>query len=140
MEPGPLQIVHEHPTLRVDERRLHTILHALFEAEGATPLDITLVLTGHADVRALNVEYLGHDYDTDVLSFLLSDGTSDGIEGEVYVDLDTALERHAEFDAPFEDEALRYCIHGVLHLLGYDDATATERDAMRALETRYLYT
>ncbi len=139
MEVEPVQIAHEHPTLRVDERRLREILQALFDEERATPAEVTLVLADHATVHALNAEYLGHDYVTDVLSFLLSDGTTAGIEGEVYVDLDTALERHAEFDASFENEVFRYCIHGVLHLLGYDDATAAERERMRVLETRYLH-
>jgi rRNA maturation RNase YbeY len=56
----------------------------------------------------------------------------------VYVDLDTAAERHEEFDTSFEREAYRYVIHGVLHLVGYDDATASGQDAMRQKENQYL--
>jgi rRNA maturation RNase YbeY len=56
------------------------------------------------------------------------------------VDLDTAAERHDEFDTTFEREAFRYAVHGVLHLLGYDDASDAERTAMRETEDRYLHT
>ncbi len=94
----------------------------------------------HAAVLALNRRHLGHDYLTDVLSFSLvdEDDPPGAVEGEVYVDLDTAAERCAEFGATFEQEAARYAVHGLLHLIGYDDATAEGRAAMRACEDRYL--
>jgi Predicted metal-dependent hydrolase len=70
---------------------------------------------------------------------LLRLGTSgEGIEGEVYVDLDTAAERHDEFDASFEREAYRYVVHGLLHLVGYDDAQPAGQDKMREKENQYL--
>jgi rRNA maturation RNase YbeY len=56
----------------------------------------------------------------------------------VYVDLDTAAERHEEFDTSFEEEARRYVAHGVLHLVGYDDRDADEQAVMRRLEDRFL--
>ena len=56
----------------------------------------------------------------------------------MYVDLDTAAERHEEFDTTFEREAYRYVVHGVLHLLGYDDATEDGQQTMRALEDEYV--
>jgi rRNA maturation RNase YbeY len=99
-----------------------------------------VVLTDHETVRRLNQDYLGHDYNTDVLSFSLreQDGDDVDVEGEVYVDLDTANERHDEFDTSFEREACRYVAHGVLHLLGYDDATESGQQAMRAREDAAL--
>jgi rRNA maturation RNase YbeY len=60
------------------------------------------------------------------------------VEGEVYVDLDTAAERHEEFDTSFEREAYRYVIHGLLHLMGYDDATSEGQETMRQKENQYL--
>ena len=98
---------------------------------------VGIVLSGHDVVTALNVEWLSHDYDTDVLSFVVEDGV-DGLEGEVYVDVETARERHAEFETTVHDEICRYIVHGVLHLAGHDDATAEGARLMRALEDRYL--
>lgn len=67
-----------------------------------------------------------------------ADGEGPVVEGEVYVDLDTAAERHQEFDASFEEEVHRYVVHGVLHLCGYDDATESGAAEMRRRENRYL--
>lgn len=109
-------------------------------------MHLSVVLTNHDTVRRLNRSYLDHDYNTDVLSFSLRDGpaptglTTDdnAVEGEVYVDLDTAAERHEDFDTSFDREAYRYVIHGMLHLVGYDDATESAQETMRKKEDQYL--
>ena len=74
------------------------------------------------------------------MSFVLDeDARARGaLDGEIYVDLDTAEERAPEFGTTFEAEALRYVAHGVLHLAGHDDATDPQRAAMRVLEDRAL--
>ena len=130
-----------HPTLRLDPDRLAATLVAAVAGEGRSLGDVTVVLADHATVRDLNRSWLDHDYDTDVLSFWLgADDGSGPVDGEVYVDLDTARERHAEFGAGFDAEATRYALHGVLHLLGYDDATPEQKAAMHVMEDRYLST
>lgn len=121
------------------------MIRHVVEAEGTSLAHLSLVLTDHDTVRRLNRSYLDHDYDTDVLSFSLREGpalsseaSGEGIEGEVYVDLDTAAERHDEFDTSFEREAYRYVVHGLLHLVGYDDAQPSGQDKMREKEDQYL--
>lgn len=126
-----------HPDLHVDERVLRRLIRHIVAGETSTLGTLNVVLTGHDTVLALNRQYLGHDYTTDVLSFDLSD-TPDCIDGEVYVDLDTAMQRHDEFEASFEEEVFRYVVHGVLHLVGYSDETSAEKALMRRLEDRYL--
>lgn len=141
-----LSIEQTHPSRRLDDAVLRQLIRHVLAAEGATLVHLSVVLTGHETVRHLNREYLDHDYNTDVLSFSLRDGpapdspdaTPEGMEGEVYVDLDTAAERHEEFDTSFEREAYRYVVHGVLHLLGYNDATESGQETMRRKEDRYL--
>lgn len=134
----PLTIEWVHPSRRLDEALLERLVRHVVAEEKGQLRDLILVLADHETVLRLNRTYLGHDYLTDVLSFPLGDESSDVVEGEVYVDLDTAAERHAEFDASFEEETCRYVVHGVLHLLGYDDTTADGQAVMRTLEDRYL--
>ncbi len=140
--PAPIDVLtveHDHPNLDVDAPNLSTLVRHVIEEEGGTLRFLSVVLTGHETVLRLNREYLDHDYHTDVLSFDLGAGdASNAVEGEVYIDLDTAQERHEEFDTTFEQEALRYVVHGVLHLLGYDDAEDEDAATMRQLEDRYL--
>ncbi|PSQ95247.1 MAG: rRNA maturation RNase YbeY [Bacteroidetes bacterium SW_9_63_38] len=137
--PEPLSIENDHPSLSLDEVTVDRLIQHVLDEEDASPVHISVVLSDHDTVRRLNVAYLDHDYNTDVLSFSMrDDDASDAVEGEVYVDLDTAQERHEEFDTSFEREAYRYVVHGVLHLIGYDDGTEEGQDAMRALEDQYL--
>ena len=138
--PEPISVQHDHPSRTVDEDTVVGLIRHVLEAEGASPVHVSVVLSDHDTVRRLNAAYLDHDYNTDVLSFPLREdsSSSDTAEGEVYVDLDTAAERHGEFDTTFEREVYRYVVHGVLHLLGYDDATDEGQQAMRTREDEYL--
>jgi len=142
--PEPLSIEHDHPSRQLDAEPLRQLVRHVVAAEETSLAHLSLVLTDHDTVRRLNQSYLDHDYDTDVLSFSLREGpapsraSDDGVEGEVYVDLDTAAERHDEFDTSFEREAYRYVVHGLLHLIGYDDAQPSGQAKMREKETQYL--
>lgn len=138
--PPALDIAQAHPTRSLDEDTLTTLIQRVTEGEGFEIRALGIVLADRDTVHRLNREFLGHDYPTDVLSFSLDeDAAADGlIDGEVYVDLDTAAERAPEFGTTFEGEARRYVVHGLLHLMGYDDATDAERAAMREREDRYL--
>lgn len=138
MEAERIDITVDHPTRTIDVEHLRTLLLRVIEGEGGTLQALSIVLSDHATVHDLNREYLAHDYETDVLSFSMSEGTENEVDGEVYVDLDTAHERCAEFDSSYEEEAARYAVHGLLHLLGYDDATPDEKAKMRAREDAYL--
>lgn len=159
---SPVTIDVDHPDRSLNEREVADLVRRVVDGEDLHLRHVSVVLSGHDTVRHLNREYLDHDYDTDVLAFSLAEpdvatgpdvpaqpdesGAEDGaddehpvVEGEVYVDLDTAAERHAEFDATFEREVQRYVAHGVLHLLGYDDGSDDAQAQMRTLEDRYLH-
>lgn len=140
--PSALDIAQAHPTRALDEAALAALIQHVAERENFTIRSLGIVLADRATVHRLNREFLGHDYPTDVLSFSLDEeaATQGIVDGEVYVDLDTAAERAPEFGTTFEDEAQRYVVHGLLHLMGYDDATEADRMAMREREDHYLGT
>jgi rRNA maturation RNase YbeY len=75
---------------------------------------------------------------TDVLAFDLSDGPDAPIEGEIYVSLEMAALQAREARVTFTNEVLRLVAHGFLHLLGFDDSTASQRSLMLATGERYL--
>ncbi len=140
MEPSLLHIDQIHPILRLDETALRCTVERILSREGKPIKYLGIILTDHGTVRELNKVYRNGDYETDVLAFPLSDNedSEDSVDGEVYVDLDMALERHERFNASFEEEASRYVVHGVLHLLGHTDGDEASCEAMRSLEDRYL--
>jgi probable rRNA maturation factor len=72
-----------------------------------------------------------------VLSFLLDSGPG-WLDGEIIISADTAATQAPQYGSSAEAELLLYVIHGALHLVGYDDTTATERKRMLARQRRYL--
>ncbi len=133
-----VDVLIEHARLRLDVDACRRIIEYVAASEKATIGSITVILADHQTVRDLNRQYLRHDFDTDVLSFDYREDPHEDLDGEIFIDLDTARERHEEFGADFEEEAFRYVIHGLLHLIGYSDDNPEQTMKMRVVEDRYL--
>jgi len=86
-------------------------------------------------IHQLNVQHLQHDYPTDILTFPYS---YDPIEAEVFLGIEEISRNAQSWMVPFEMEFLRVVAHGLLHMLGYSDATDEERKKMRAAEDAAL--
>lgn len=97
---------------------------------------LSVVFVGSRFIRMINREYLSHDTVTDVVSFPL--GGDAGPDGEIYVNLDRAASQARLYKIPARAETRRLIIHGLLHLLGYDDATERSKRAMTRREDHYL--
>ena len=85
----------------------------------------------------INQRRLGHDFYTDIVTFPLLD-ESDFVSSEFCISLDRVAENCLTFGRSFESELLRVIIHGVLHLVGFDDHTDEEQQQMRAKEEECL--
>jgi len=85
----------------------------------------------------INQEYLDHDYYTDIITFDNSE-TTDHLEGDIFISIDRVLENAHNASLQFEQELHRVIVHGVLHLIGYQDKTPTEQNVMREKEEACL--
>jgi len=85
----------------------------------------------------VNKEYLNHDYYTDIITFNNAEDDSQ-IEGDLFISIDRVTENAKTNGELFEKELNRVMIHGVLHLLGYNDKTKEEQIVMREKENAYL--
>jgi probable rRNA maturation factor len=99
--------------------------------------DLTVLLTGDEDIRALNLSFRGLDAPTDVLSF---PAATKAYLGDVALAYGVTAKDAKRSGKRLGDHAAHLVVHGVLHLLGYDHMTAHEAKAMQALETRVLRT
>jgi probable rRNA maturation factor len=81
----------------------------------------------------MNVEYLAHDTLTDIITFDNSDD-ADILEGDIFISVDRVKENAHDLGITFRDELHRVMIHGVLHLLGYQDKDLLSQTAMRKKE------
>ena len=86
----------------------------------------------------MNAAYLKRRRTTDVLSFPLSDSPDPLLEGEVYVNVDCARRQARRYGVTFRNEVARLVIHGMLHLLDYDDKRESEKRKMTRLEDAHL--
>jgi probable rRNA maturation factor len=98
---------------------------------------ISIAVVDDETMHELNREHLSHDYPTDVLSFLLEHDES-RLEGEVIVSIDYAAGEAAKWGWSADDELLLYVVHGMLHLVGFDDHSESDRLAMRRKEVEYF--
>lgn len=101
------------------------------------PGDITFIYTSNPSLREMNREYLNHDYFTDVITFDYSEG--DLVSGDVFISIDQVRINAGIYDQSFDDELRRVMVHGVLHLIGFGDATDVEKTHMRNLENDALH-
>lgn len=98
---------------------------------------VNIILTTDDSLLAMNRTYLQHDYETDVISFGLQE-PGKPVVGEIYISLDQARVQSREYNVPVAQEISRLVIHGALHLCGYEDETASEKEIMRKKEDYYL--
>jgi rRNA maturation RNase YbeY len=117
------------------------LIGRMLKSAGVDQSELVIVLLAGRQMRALNKRTLGHDHVTDVLTFDLTDHGGRKalvVAGEIYI-CPAEARRNARFYGQlFERELLRYIAHGILHLCGYDDATASQRAHMQKEEDRLL--
>ena len=117
-----------------DRRLMRRVLRSVL-AERVQGAELSVAVVGDQEMARLNRQYLGRDEPTDVIAFPYRT-QADFIEGEVVVNADQARRQAAGAAHSVEDELLLYAVHGVLHLLGHDDADPQDRRRMheRALQ------
>ncbi len=115
---------------------------ALRHQNAPTQAELTIVITDNQQLQELNLQYLGIDAPTDVLSFPSEDEidpeTGNPYLGDILISLPRASEQAAESNTTLEDEIQLLVVHGVLHLLGHDHAEPADKEAMWAAQTAIL--
>jgi probable rRNA maturation factor len=123
----------------LDAERLREALATTLRDHRAPTCGLSLAVVNDAHIGRLNREYLGHEGPTDCLSFDLRDPGSDhAIEGEIVVSWETARREADARGHSAQAELTLYAIHGLLHLLGYDDHEAEDAALMHEAEDRIL--
>jgi probable rRNA maturation factor len=124
---------------KVPEQLLADVLDFCYRSKRKKPAKLDLLVAGDAEMAKLNRRHLGKNTPTDVLAF--EDGEmEDGVLrlGDVAIGLDVAEREAAARDIAPEHELAFYALHGLLHLLGMDDADDADRSAMHRAQARAM--
>jgi len=120
-----------HPT------KMRNWLNKVIKIENHELGDINYIYCSANYLLRINETYLKHSTLTDIITF--DHHTDPGLlAGDIYISIEQVLDNSALYDEPFERELRRVMVHGVLHLLGYNDKTTEEQREMRKKEEAYL--
>lgn len=119
-----------------DYTKAESWLQEVIESTLKTVGSLSVVFCSDEYLLKMNRQFLNHDYYTDIITFNYSSRKT--ISGDLFISVDTVESNAANFNLSFHDELHRVIVHGVLHLLGWDDSTDADRIKMRAQEDFWL--
>ncbi|MBA4850028.1 rRNA maturation RNase YbeY [Emticicia sp. BO119] len=117
--------------------KLKNWLKSIITSEGFSLGEINYIFCSDDYLLKINIEYLDHDYFTDIITFDNSLEES-LIEGDIFISIDRVKENALTYEVSFEHELKRVLAHGILHLCGFFDKTPEEEKLMRSKENHYL--
>lgn len=119
---------------RIKKALLNALSHEARKLSG----ELTVSFVNKHQIKKLNLRYLGRNEPTDVIAFDLSEPLAEGIFADIVVSTDAALRNSSLFKTTPLYEAYLYTIHGLLHLLGYDDKRPKDRQLMQKKAIKIL--
>jgi probable rRNA maturation factor len=122
---------------RINKAKISEWLCQLIESYNKSLIDLNYTFCTDQELLEINIEYLQHDYYTDIISFDLSELKNE-IHGDIYISIDRVKENAKQNKCSFEIELNRVLAHGLLHLIGFKDKTKKEIKAMREAEDEAL--
>lgn len=124
--------------VRVPRKRIGELVGFVARAEGARIAAVDVAVVTAAEIAALNRRYLRHAGPTDVLSFDLSDADRAGLSAQIVVCGELAAAEARTRGIGPQRELLLYVVHGLLHLIGYEDDSVLGAARMRARQEELL--
>ena len=97
---------------------------------------VSIIFCSDNYILDVNMKYLQHDYFTDIITFDYCEGKT--LSGDLFISIDSVRENSIFYGTEFIDELHRVIVHGVLHLIGYDDHSDSDIKVMRSKENYYL--
>jgi rRNA maturation RNase YbeY len=121
----------------ISKRNIHQLVSKFSHLYGLQINFLEINIVTSNIVLELNRNYLNHNHRTDILTFNYSENKSE-IEGEIYISFEDAQANSKRFSCSLDDELKRLIVHGLLHLLGFQDNNTKQKKEMRIKEDYLL--
>ncbi len=118
---------------KINKIAVHKIIGSIIKKLNLKIKELEINFLGKNLIRDINKKYLNHDYSTDIITFTYSKEKVI-LEGEIFISVDDAKENARKYGVATENEILRLLIHGILHMIGYDDIKTNDRRIMKQKE------
>ena len=119
------------------QEKIEELILNIFSEKHFKNIKLSVIFTKKEFLSKMKNKYFNVNQYTDVIAFNINDNKDD-IDGEIYISIDDVKENAELFSESFNDEFKRVLIHGVLHLIGYEDSSKEEKIIMTNLEDKYL--
>ncbi len=133
-----LNIINDYnPKLTYNLNSFKKITKKILNDFNVKDINLSIILSNKNLLNKLKKDYFNLDHFTDVIVFNLEDKNED-IDGEIYISLDDVLSNSKKYLKTFDNEFKRVLIHGILHLLGFEDSNKKQKQEMTKLEEKYI--
>jgi rRNA maturation RNase YbeY len=122
--------------LRGEKRKVSSWINQVIASEKKKEGNISVIFTGKHDLLKMNNSFLSHNFHTDIITFNYNQETL--ISGDLFIGIEQVAENAIEFKTTTKLELLRVIVHGIFHLIGYNDSTDKEKAEMRKREDKAL--
>ena len=120
----------------VDIERLEKWISLVIKKNDFFLGSVSIIFCSDEYILKTNRDFLNHDYYTDIITFDYCENRN--VSGDLLISLDTVLSNSKQYETNFLEELHRVIIHGILHLIGFDDKTPETRSAIREEENKSL--
>jgi rRNA maturation RNase YbeY len=119
-----------------DKKKIKNWLKSIIEYYEFKVGEINYIFTSDSKILEINLQFLNHNYFTDIITFPYSEGKI--LSADIYISVETVASNAREYKNSFNDELNRVIAHGVLHLVGFNDKTVKQKKQMRSVESFWL--
>jgi len=118
-------------------KKIRSLVNNIANEENKDFSYVNIIFCNDEFIREHNKKYLGHDYETDIITFHDTDDKG-LIEGELLISVETVKCNSLKFKTGCDEEICRVIIHGILHLCGYKDRTSSQKIKIREKENHFM--